>query len=206
MAVELGFLGPLYSLLKDLGAFVLRRIRKPDPVAVLEQRKKWRSKFEAHLRKRDASGTRGDAIIRDVCRMDQYPNLEEKSRGISPWFKVEMKGLYHRGVEVFLRVESLVFVDDREAWRFGKYDEQGAINALLVARIPFDAVRAVEWAGDEYYPFPHIYCEFSRKRGQPYEELVFYAAHDGTDGSYFMEIAKLDEVQKVSRRLGIKRW
>jgi hypothetical protein len=204
MTVELGFLGPLYALLKDAGGLALRRFRKPDPVAVLEQRKKWRSEFELHLRKRDPSGTRGDAIIRDVGRMDHYPDIDDTSRRISPWFKVEMKGLYHRGVEVFLRVESLIFVEDREAWRFGSYDEPGALNALLVARISFDVVRAVEWGGDEYYRCPHIYCDFSRKDGQPYDDLVFYAAHDGTDGPYFMEIARLDEVRKLSRRLGIK--
>lgn len=206
MPAELGFLGPLITLLKELGGYAFRRFRKPDPIALLETRAKWRTEFQMHLRKRDASGTRGDSIIRDVKRMDKYPDIEDKSRGISPWFKVELKGLYHRGVEVFLRGESLVFVEDREAWRFGKYIEPDAVNALLVGRIPFDVIRSVDWEGDEYYPFPHIYCDFSKRGGQPYEELVFYAAHDGTDGPYFMELAKLDAVQKLSKKLGFERW
>ena len=206
MPAELGFLDPLITVVKEVGGYVLRRFRKPDPVAVLESRAKWRTEFQRHLRERDASGTRGDSIIRDVGRMDKYPEVDEKSRGISPWFKVELKGLYHRGVEVFLRVESLVFVEDREAWRFGRYDEPGAVNALLVGRIPFDVVRSVDWGGDEYYPFPHMYCDFSRRGGQPYEELVFYAAHEGTDGPNFMELAKLDAVKKLSKKLGFNRW
>jgi len=204
--VEFGLLGPLYNVLKDVVGFVRKKVKKPDPVAILEQRKKWRSKFEAHLRKGDPSGTVGDAIVRDISRMDLYPDVIERSRGISAWFKVEVKGLYHRGLEMFLRVERLVYVEDREAWRFGKDDEPGAVNALLVGRIPFDVVRAVEWEGDEFYRCPHIYCEFSEHRGQPYEDLVFYEARNGVKHDYFIEIAKLNDVQKLSKRLGIKHW
>jgi hypothetical protein len=203
---EFGFLGPLVTIIKELAGYLIRRFRKPDPVAVLESRSKWRAEFQLQLRERDASGARGDAIIRDMKRMDMYPDIDEKVRGISPWFKVEQKGLYHRGIEVFLRVESLVFVEDREAWRFGKYDEPDAVNALLVGRIPFDVIRSVDWEGDEYYPYPHIYCDFARRNGQPYEELVFYMSRDGTKEPYVMELAKFDAVQKLSNKLGYKRW
>ena len=206
MATELGFLGPLITVIKEIGGYAVRRFRKPDPVALLESRSKWRAEFQRHLVKRDASGTHGDSIIRNVRRMDKYPDLDEKSRGISPWFKVELKGRYHRGIETFLRVESLVFVEDRDAWRFGRHDEPDAVNALLVGRIPFDVIRKVDWEGDEYYPFPHVYCEFDKRDGQPYEELVFYASHEGTNGPYFMEIAKLDDVKKLSKKLGFTRW
>ena len=206
MPAELGFVGPLVSIAKEIGGYFIRRFRKPDPVAILQNRAKWRAEFESHLSARDASGTRGDSIIRDVKRMDRYPEVDKNTRGTSPWFRVETKGLYHRGVEVFLRVESLVPVDDRNKWRFGKYDEPGAVNALLVGRIPFDVIRSVDWEGDEFYPFPHIYCDFTRRKSPPYEELVFYATHEGRDGPYFMELAKLEEVRKLSKQLGFKRW
>lgn len=206
MPAELGFLGPLISVAKEVGGYFIRRFKRPDPVAVLESRARWRAEFNAHVRDRDASGTRGDTIIRDVKRMDKYPDIEDRSRGISPWFKVELKGIYHRGVEVFLRVETLVFVEEREGWRFGRYDEPGAVNALLVGRIPFDVVRSVDWEGDEFYPFPHIYCDFSKAKGQPYEESVYYASHQGTTGPYFMELAKLEAVRRLSKKLGFQRW
>ena len=206
MPAELSFLGPLISVAKEIGGYAIRRFKKPNPVAVLQERAKWRAEFQAQLRDRDASGTRGDSIIRDVKRMDKYPDIDDTSRGISPWFKVELKGIYHRGVEVFLRIETLVFVEERNGWRFGPHSEEGAVNALLVGRIPFDLVRSVDWDGDEYYPYPHIYCDFARRNGQPYEELVFYAAHEGTTGPYFMELAKLAAVQKLSKALGFKRW
>jgi hypothetical protein len=207
MAAELGFLGPLITVLKELGGYMGQRFRKPDPVAVLEGRKRWKGEFEQHLRRRDASGTRGDAIIRDIKRMDHYPELEDTGRRrVSAWFKVEVKGLYHRGVEAFLSVETLVPVNDGQAWRLGESGEPEAINALLVGRIPFDRVRSVDWEGDGYYPFPHIYCDFTLRKGQPYEDLVFYAAHEGRDGQYFMEVARLDAVRRESKRHGIKHW
>jgi hypothetical protein len=206
MPAELGFLGPLISVAKVIGGWAVQRFKKPDPVSVLESRAKWRADFQAHLLGRDASGTRGDSIIRDVKRIDKYPELDGKSRGISPWFKVELKGIYHRGVEVFLRVEPLVFVEEHNGWRFGKYDEAGAVNALLTGRIPFDVVRSVDWEGDEFYPYPHLYCDFAKRNGQPYEDLVFYVAHEGTTGPYFMELGKLEAVKKLSKNLGVERW
>jgi hypothetical protein len=33
--------------------------------------------------------------------VDAYPELDDQPLGISPWFKVEGKDLYHRGLEVF---------------------------------------------------------------------------------------------------------
>lgn len=206
MAVELAFLGPIIAAAKEVGGYIFRRFKKPDPVAVLENRAKWKAEFTTHTRNRDASGTRGDTIIRDVKRMDKYPDIDERGRGISPWFKVELKGVYHRGVEVFLRVETLVYVEESDGWRFGRHDESGAVNALLVGRIPFDVVRSIDWPGDEHYPFPHIYCDFSKSNRQPYEELVYYATHEGTSGTYFMELAKLQAVLRLSKKLKSPRW
>lgn len=206
MPVELGFIGPLIGLIKEVGSWAIRKFRKPDPVALLENRRKWKVEFEENLRWKDTSGTRSDAIIRDVKRMDDYPEIQEKERGISAWFKVEMKGVYHRGIEAFLSVETLVPLDDARSWRFGKHDEPEAINVLLVGRIPFDVIRSIDWSGDEFYPFPHIYCDFTNSERQPYEQLIFYAAHRGSTGEYFMELASLESVRKASKRHGIKHW
>jgi hypothetical protein len=55
--------------------------------------------------------TNGDAIIRELRRKDSYPAIDESLRSISPWFKVELKGTYHRGIEVITSVESVVIAD-----------------------------------------------------------------------------------------------
>jgi hypothetical protein len=46
------------------------------------------------------SQTNGEAIIRELRRKDTYPDIDDSLRGISPWFKLELKGTYHRGIEV----------------------------------------------------------------------------------------------------------
>ena len=158
-------------------------------------RKKWKAECEANLRSITQYGNRGEAIIRDVKRMDSYPDVDDHTRRISPWFKVELKGLYHRGVEVFLRVERLRFYAETNEWKYAKSDDPESIKAFLVARIPFEIIKTVEWDGDEYYPVPHIYCEFARK-GQPYEALVFCEPHDGVDHPFFIEVAKYEDIKK----------
>ena len=45
MPAELGFLGPLIGLVKEVGAYAFRKFRKPDPVALLENRRKWKAEF-----------------------------------------------------------------------------------------------------------------------------------------------------------------
>lgn len=50
-----------------------------------------------------------EAIVRDVARMDAYPEPDDSPWGISPWFKVEIKELYHRGLEMLLKFEEVVF-------------------------------------------------------------------------------------------------
>jgi hypothetical protein len=65
------------------------------------------------------SGHASEAIIRDLARVDAYPELDDRSWGISPCFKVETKGLYHRGLEVFLSIEELVIAG------FGRSSPEG---------------------------------------------------------------------------------
>jgi hypothetical protein len=198
--MELGFLTPLYNLVKDFILWLARRQEMKSPLAILEARKKWKAEFERHLKRLQHAPTYGDAIIRDVSRIDSYPEIDDESKGISPWFKVEVKGLYHRGFEVFLRIESIKYLEAENGWRFANYDEPEAVNAAVVGKIPFELVKSVDWDGDGYYPFPHIYCEFTKKYKQPYEEVVFYIREGQGEYEYFREVARYDDVEKFSKK------
>ena len=44
---------------------------------------------------------------------------------------------------------------------------------ILAGRIPFENIEAVDWDGDEYYYFPHIYCHFTNRK-EPYESVDYY--------------------------------
>jgi hypothetical protein len=143
----------------------------------------------------------GEVIVRDISRMNNYPDVDDEKKGISSWFKVEVKGLYHRGVEVILRIDSLIYAENVGQWRYSRDGEPDTVNACLVGKIPFDVIRGVEWNGDEYYRCPHVYCEFGKKEKQPYESLVYYELQGMNEYRYFNEIAKLDDVVKWNKRL-----
>jgi hypothetical protein len=55
--------------------------------------------------------TNGDAIIRELRLMYAYPAIDESLRSTSPWFKVELKGTYYAGIEVFLSIEQAKIAD-----------------------------------------------------------------------------------------------
>lgn len=194
-------IGTIYGILKDLLSFVFKRFKKTDPTVLLKQRQEWRSEFEKHLQKKKAELIYGEAIIRDISRMDNYPKVIDDKKGISSWFGVEVKDLYHRGIEVILRIDGLVYIENLRQWRYSTDEENNIVNAYLVGQIPFDVIRGVEWNGDEYYRCPHIFCEFNKKEKQPYENLVYYVLQGLDEHRYFTEIAKLDDVVKWNKRL-----
>jgi len=166
---------------------------------VLRQRTKWKTEFERNIQLLENS----DVIIRDLQRMDSYPEVSEKAKGISAWFKTEFKGLYHRGFEVFLRIESIKYLEDHKGWAFCRYDEDGAENAFVVGRIPYDVVREVDWSGDDYYRCPHVYCDFNRRLGkEPYEEIVLCRRHEGSQHDWFSDLAEYSAVRKLTKKLG----
>lgn len=177
---------------------VLTLKRGKSNVALIKDRQQWRAEFEAHLPPLDEYKTHGNAIIRDVARVDSYPDIDTQGEGMSPWFKVEIKGLYHRGMELYMRAETLKQDKDTGKWHYAKHGEPDSIYAYLVGRIPFDVVRSVDWEGDEYKSIPHIYCEFSKQNNQPFEEYVFYMSVGKRPYDTLSEIVKLQDVQPAT--------
>ena len=102
MAWDLGLLTTLFGVARDGIGWFYKKFGPKDPVEVLRHRSRWKVEFEDHYERLKDN----EVIIRDVARIDSYPEVEENPKGISPWFKTEFKGLYHRGVEVILRIET----------------------------------------------------------------------------------------------------
>ena len=84
--------------------------------------------------------TNGEAIIRELRRKDTYPDLDDSLPGISPWFKVELKGTYYGGVEVITSVEE-VLVHDGVGRRAPTTGDPAARTVYVVGRIPFQCDR-----------------------------------------------------------------
>ena len=174
------------------------------PAEKVKHRETLRKEFERELRETRAKKLRSDVIIRDVDRVDGYPNTSEEETGISPWFRLGMLETYTKGVKVLLRIGNLTQTDGGLRYTDHKAGEKGDIKAFLIGEIPFDSIVAVNWEGDEYYYFPHIYCHFNHE-GEPYERLIFCEEVDmGSGHTYYKEIAEYAEIQKVSKDSGLE--
>lgn len=96
-----------YGIARDVLAFARGRRWVLSATEVVRLREKWQPIFEARIAERRARQLREDVIIRDVKRVDNYPDSDEGGRGISPWFRAGLVGTYHRGIQLGLRYEGL---------------------------------------------------------------------------------------------------
>lgn len=152
--------------------------RRSATVARLKRRLRMKKEVEKN---RNSQLFQHDILIRDVHR-DIYPEQEFNSPNISPWFKVEFCRTYHRGISFYIHIDE-VFVNKKSGkWELSNYkevvsDDWVKINALTIGNIPYDNIVDIDYDGDEYYPYPHIYCEFNNL-GQPYEEVWYMPTDD----------------------------
>ncbi len=105
-----------------------------------------------------------------------YPNIDE-GPGISGWFKLEVYDFYHNGLMFILWIHRGI-IDKGGNWKIINYrdtfDERRfkEIKVWQLGRIPWRNIITYDMKGDEYYPFPHIYCKFADK-GMPYEDFEY---------------------------------
>lgn len=159
----------------------------------IELRDKWRPIFKDFFLRAARDKYRTDVIVHEVARLDDYPNINEKEKGISSWLRVGFMGTYDRGVLLGLRWTYL----NKEAKGWKEYTSappETAIKVILLGAVPFDAIESFNPDGDEYYNKPHLYCHFDFD-GQPYEKL-FYGEQKQLDEGfpvYYTEIAEFKE-------------
>jgi hypothetical protein len=192
---------------KDLLKQVRGIKRHLTPSQVMELRSKWRPQFEKHIWETHSKGLRSDVIIRDMKRIDAYPDVDGREKGISPWFRLGLVGTYHRGILVAHSWGGLMA--DGDGWRGPNYaaGEKPEVKALLISNIPYENIEQVDWDGDEYYAYPHIYCWFGNKKS-PYERTWIYTRTESTTGGlpFFTEIADPEDVRRRNLKRGYDRY
>ncbi|MGY0617818.1 hypothetical protein [Lysobacter sp. A378] len=162
----------------------------------MKHRERLRKAVKEEIYKCRAENLRKDAIIRDVKRVDSYPQADERSKGISPWFLVGLLDTYEKGIVVCLRVGGLKQTEDGYRFVDNINGEEKDTVAWLMANIPYDSIAEINFDGDEYYIFPHIYCHFDFN-GEPYERLWFAQKIDQPHGHpYFKELASYEDVKR----------
>jgi hypothetical protein len=98
----------------------------------------------------------------------------------------------------------LVWEDGEQSWRLAAFDgsEPDAVSAYLIGYIPYESIVSVNWDGDEYYGYPHIFCHFEYG-GQPYERLAYCERREVPPGfEYFSELESVEGVRLTSEKFG----
>jgi hypothetical protein len=196
----------IYTVGKDLVKKLAGRKRRLTPSEVMALRSKWKPQFGQHISDDYREKLRPDVIIRDMKRLDKYPDLDENEKGISPWFRLGLVGTYHRGILVALSWGTLT--KDEDGWRYTDYKggERGDLKVILISSIPYENIEQVDWDGDEYYGYPHIYCWFNNKK-VPYEHTAIYVRHEPiVEGAvpWFEEVADIEDVRRRSKKHGLE--
>lgn len=200
--IEYGIIGAGYRILKDIFSFARGKKRTVSQSEKIQLRQKWKKEFEDTIAIRRRDGLRMDVIIRDVKRVDNYPEVDDKEKGISSWFKAGLMGTYHKGIQAGLSWGSLKIDESTGRYRYRDYKnkEEGDIKVMLIGLIPYENIEAADWEGDEYGGHPHIYCYFTEKKHQPYERLAFFEQRQLDHITYYSEVADFEEVRKLSKK------
>lgn len=145
-----------------------------------------------------------EAIVRSVDDTS-YPDTEPSRRvGPSGWFKVELYGFYHNGIEVLVGAyEGAIKHRDDRTWRF--VDErapvesnENGVTVLTLGRIPFRNIIEYDTDGDEYYGSTHLYCAYA-DAGTPYEGYR-YVTPDKFGDTELEESRRIGDATRPSTR------
>lgn len=205
MVIPTPGLGTFYNAFKDVRGWFRRRFHLLSPEERLARRERWKERFREEIWKTEEQELRQDVIVRDVRRLDDYPDSIDR-KGISPWFRVALVGQYHRGIELGLNIHSLAFEENEGpsgAWRLADPDvDTDTITAYVIGYVRYDEIEHVDWYGDEYYSYPHIYCHFVH-HGEPYEKLAFCERKSiHPKHHFYTEIASYKQVKLTSQKYG----
>lgn len=159
-------------------------------VTRIKRRLAMKKNFESHIHNMNGN----EVIVRDINRVDIYPEIDVNTPGISSWFKLEFYRTYHRGISFYTSIVK-IWINKKGQWLIGESKKpKGSwegINAYVIADIPYDNIVAIDYEGDGYYPFTHIYCEFSNA-GEPYEKIWYAPTNEYKNKGY-----KLSEKLKI---------
>lgn len=155
-------------------------LRRPDPVKMLEERKKRGEELRKHLTwpEKDASPEVIVIRLRDYLK---YPKTDERVIDFwaSPWFKFEVKAIKDDSLEIFASIQEVRV--KRGKARPVKAGEKG-LTVFIVGRIPLESIALIRWKGDPAYGAARLYCHYGR-RG-PFREVAIFEKNE----TYFREL------------------
>jgi hypothetical protein len=79
------------------------------------------------------------------------------------------------------------------------------VNLVLTGFIPYENIEMIDWDGDQYYSYPHLYCYFDFK-GEPYERIAYCEKRNLDEHIYYTEIVEYYSVLKLTKKLKGRAW
>jgi hypothetical protein len=192
-----------WSAVSGVWKFWLSLKRRLSPQETLKLRSQWKPLFTEWLELHNHKKLRTDVIIRDINRMDSYPKATE-TKGSSAWFRSGVIDTYEKGIMLGLGTYALVYDEQKGVYYYPPNGGRGNTKLMFTGFVLFENIQSVDWDGDQYYSYPHIYCYFDGKDKQPYERLSFCERRTLDEHTYFTEIVPLEEVRRETKRRGIK--
>lgn len=189
-----------YKPLSDLLSFIWSRKRRLTNEQKVQLKAKWKPAIEAKLRDWHHEKLRHDVIVHDVERSEQYPS-GLPGKGISPWFRVGLVDTYHDGIMLGLRWGRAVYDSTEQKWLLARLGEDGQ-NLLLVGYVPYHRIEWIDWDGDEFYPYTHLYLHFDGSKRQPYERLALCEKRELDGWPYYTEVADYEKTRRLSKKRG----
>ena len=192
-----------YKPLHDLVSYIWRRKRRLSQEQKVQLKAKWKPIIEEKLTEWHCKQLSHDVIVHDVRRTHAYPD-GLPGKGISPWFRVGLMDTYHEGVMLGLRWGRAIFDPTLEKWVFARLGEEGGRNIILIGYVPYHRIEWIDWDGDEFYPYTHLYLHFDGPKKQPYDRLALCEKKELDGKPYYTQVIDYDEARKLSKKRGAK--
>ncbi|CAM4276570.1 restriction endonuclease [Enterocloster bolteae] len=135
-----------------------------------------REELDERLNKPWTKFNHSEVLIRSIYDK-AYPKNTLSDKEFTGYYKAEVYNFYHNG----LMVRAYPYVKDIK-YKQEKLDNDGEFEIIdltvdLLGCIPFDNIIEYDIEGDEYYNYPHLFCDFVNI-SDPYEKIV-YLCDDG---------------------------
>lgn len=114
-----------------------------------------------------------DVLIRSIYDTKYPDNTRLTGDNSAGYFRAEVFDFYHNGLQVGASPYGMTAKVKVKEWIDG--EEVDAIEEMhlrVIGCIPFENIIAYDADGDEYYRFPHLFCDFPNG-SDPFEEILY---------------------------------
>jgi len=152
------------------------------------------------IKLRDKYEFYGWAVIRDINRLDSYPDDEKTANNLGSWFEAWVERLSFGGLEIVsLPPKGSMVRDEMEnQFRRAKIEDKNQMSIFDGGVILFDDIIDVDWKSNDSFDScfrrgPHVYCDFKNGKFLNSPKLYTHDDNDKDENMKFITIKEKDE-------------